>query len=74
MCLAIPMQLIKVEGVLGIVELDGIRREVGLDLIDQAQVGDYLIIHAGYAIEKLDEAEAEKTLRLFRELNSGTEE
>ena len=68
MCLAVPMRLVKIEGRLGSVELEGLSRTVGLDLIENPQVGDYLIVHAGYAIEKLDQEEAEKTLALIRQI------
>jgi hydrogenase expression/formation protein HypC len=67
------MRLIKIEGRLGIVELDGLSRQVGLDLLEDPQIGDYLIIHAGYAIEKLDRDEAEKTLDLFRQIGEAGE-
>jgi hydrogenase expression/formation protein HypC len=68
MCLAVPMRLVKIEGRLGTAELGGVSRQVGLDLLENPQVGDYLIIHAGYAIEKLDPDEAQKTLDLFRQI------
>lgn len=71
MCLAVPMKLEKKEGNTGTVELDGVRLEVGLDLVESPQVGDYLIVHAGYAIQKLDAEEAEKTIALFREVAGG---
>jgi len=66
------MRLVRIEGQQGVVELDGVSRMVGLDLLEAPCVGDYLIVHAGYAIEKLDRDEAEKTLALFRQL--GTED
>lgn len=77
MCLAVPMRVIAVKGVendfttqqLGIVEAQGIEKEVRLDLVDRwPEIGDYLIIHAGFAIHTLDAAEAETNLRLLREL------
>jgi hydrogenase expression/formation protein HypC len=68
MCLAVPMKLVKIEGRLGTVELDGVSLTVGLDLLEDVQVGEYLIVHAGYAIEKLDREEAEKIIALFRQL------
>jgi hydrogenase expression/formation protein HypC len=52
----------------GVVELDGVQRSVSLMLLPEAAVGDHLLIHAGYAIGSVDEAEAQETLRLFREL------
>jgi len=67
MCLAAPMKLESFQGNTGIVELDGVRLQVGLDLIEHPQIGDYLIVHAGYAIQKLDPEEAQRTLDLFRE-------
>ena len=62
MCLAIPMKIIKIEGERGVASLSGVRREVGLGLIKEIKVGDYVIIHAGFAIQRLDEAEAQRTL------------
>jgi len=56
---------------LGVAELEGARHEVDLSLIGPIQVGDYVIIHAGYAIEKLDTAEAIERLALFKELAEG---
>jgi hydrogenase expression/formation protein HypC len=67
-CLAVPMKLIKKEGNVGIAELSGVKREVRLDILPDAEVGDFVIIHAGFAIQKLDEEEAQETLALFREV------
>lgn len=68
MCLAIPMKLLEHHGQSGIVEIGGARKEVMLTLTPDAKVDDYVIIHAGYALEILDEDEAERTLALLREL------
>jgi hydrogenase expression/formation protein HypC len=73
MCLAVPMRLIEAEGNRGVAEIAGVRREVALDLV-QARLGDYLIVHAGYAIEVLDEEEANKTLALLREYAASLDE
>ena len=70
MCLAIPMKLIKIEGDRGIVELSGVKKEVSLYLLDNVEKGDYLIIHAGFAIQKLDEKEAQETLKIWEEIES----
>jgi hydrogenase expression/formation protein HypC len=70
MCLAIPMKLIKVNGERGLVEIGNVQREVGLQLMEDAKVGDYLIVHAGFAIQKLDEKDALETLALFREMEN----
>jgi hydrogenase expression/formation protein HypC len=68
MCLAVPMKIIKIEAEKGIVELDTVRREINLTLIENPQIGEYVIVHAGFAIEKLDVEEAEIRLKLFSEL------
>jgi len=77
MCLAVPMRVIAVKGAendfttnqIGVVEAQGIEKEVRLDLVDRwPEIGDYLIIHAGFAIHTLDATEAETNLRLLQEL------
>jgi len=68
MCLAIPMRLTRINGDKGEVEMDGVSRIISLALLEDVHHGDYLIIHAGFAIEKLDEREANERLKLFREL------
>ncbi len=69
MCWAVPARVIEVDGDLGKVEVEGTVREVGLQLIEGASVGDYVLVHAGFAIQKVDEDEALKTLALFEELH-----
>jgi hydrogenase expression/formation protein HypC len=68
MCLAIPMKLLERDEHRGTVEAGGAKRDVMLTLTPDAKAGDYVIVHAGYALEVLDEAEALRTLDLFREL------
>lgn len=68
MCLAIPMRLVEKDGSEGTVELNGVRRKVSLMLLEEAQVGDHVLIHAGYAIGRVDEQEARETLALLAEL------
>ncbi len=67
MCLAVPLKLIQINGEHGIVELGGIRRKVNLSFVEGAQPGDYVIVHTGFAITRMDEAEAAETLRLLNE-------
>ncbi len=76
MCLAIPMKIISIrpDGCTGCAEYDGIERDVNLSLIDKPQLGEYVIIHAGFAIEKFNTVEAEKQLELFRELAEAIDE
>ena len=68
MCLAIPAQIKSVNGIEGEVEIGGVGRTISLWLTPEAQVGDYVYVHTGYAISVVDEEEALETLRLLREL------
>jgi hydrogenase expression/formation protein HypC len=69
MCLAIPAQVVELrEGDNAVVDLAGVRKEISLALVDQVVVGDYVIVHVGYALNKLDPEEAAKTLALFAEI------
>lgn len=69
MCLAIPAQVVEISGnETAIVQLGGIRKAISTALLDEVAVGDYVIVHVGYALERLNVAEAEETLRLFAEL------
>jgi hydrogenase expression/formation protein HypC len=68
MCLAVPMQIKNVDPPLATVEVAGVRREVNIELLDDVKEQDYVIIHAGYAIEKLHPEEALETLDLLRQV------
>jgi len=70
MCLALPTQIIEIsdDRQYGTVSLDGIRKEISLALLDEVAIGDYVLLHVGYALSKVNEAEAEKTLTLFSEM------
>ncbi|TVO59363.1 HypC/HybG/HupF family hydrogenase formation chaperone [Denitromonas halophila] len=68
MCLAIPARIVeKLDGDAARVDLGGVRKEISLALVDGAEVGDYVIVHVGYALSRLDPEEAAKTLALFEE-------
>jgi len=70
MCLAIPARVVEIlPGQRAVVDLGGVRKEVSIDLVADAQVDDYVIIHVGYAIGKIDPEEALRTLALFAELS-----
>ncbi len=68
MCLAIPMRIIEIDGVTAVTEVDGVKRQVRLDLLPEAAVGDYVLVHAGLAIAMVDAAAARETLELLRKL------
>lgn len=69
MCLAVPAEVLELkENEMALTELGGVRKEVSLMLVDDVEAGDYVLVHAGFAIEKIDKVEAEKTLKLFEEI------
>jgi len=71
MCVGVPMRIISIDGTDAVAEIDGVKRDASLMLMgDELQVGDYVIVHAGFAISKLDENEAKETLELMREVFS----
>lgn len=71
MCLAIPAQVVELrDNDSALVDLAGVRKEISLALVDNVAIGDYVIVHVGYALNKLDPDEAAKTLALFAEMGS----
>lgn len=68
MCLAIPLRLVEVNGADGVGEANGLRRSVRLDFIRQPQVGDYVMVHAGFAVERMSEEQALANLEAIREV------
>jgi hydrogenase expression/formation protein HypC len=68
MCLALPGRIESSSGGLASVDFGGVKREVSLDLVPEAAVGDYVLVHAGFAIQRLEPEDASETLRLFGEL------
>ncbi len=70
MCLAIPAEVLKVDGTKGVVDYGGLEQEVSLDLVEDVHVGDYVLVHVGFAIEKLSKEAALETLAIFKELEA----
>jgi len=69
MCVAIPAQVIEINDFLATVEAYGARRQINLMLLpEEAEIGDYVLVHAGYAIRKIDQEAGKETLRLFDEV------
>jgi len=69
MCLAVPARVIERRaGDLAIIDLGGVRKEISLALVEEVAVGDYVIVHVGFALQKLELEEAERTLQLFAAL------
>ena len=69
MCLGVPMRVVSRDGDDVVAEIDGVKREANLMLLgEEVKVGDFVIVHAGFAISRLDEVEAQETLRMMREV------
>ncbi|MFO7837929.1 MAG: HypC/HybG/HupF family hydrogenase formation chaperone [Desulfosalsimonadaceae bacterium] len=67
MCLAIPSRIVDIQSNIATIDVEGVRRQVSLMLLEDARIGDYVIVHAGFAIQKLDEQTAMESLELLRE-------
>ena len=67
MCLAIPSKITRIENNMATIDVDGVKREASLLLLEDAEIGDYVIVHAGFAIHKIDETAAMETLNLLKE-------
>ena len=70
MCLAIPSKIVKIENNVATIDVDGVRRQASLLLVENPEVGDYVIVHAGFAINKINEKDALESLNLIREAAS----
>ncbi len=66
MCLAVPARVVEISGKRATVEMAGVVQQTSIMMLPDVQIGDYVILHAGFAIEKLDEAEALRTIELFQ--------
>jgi hydrogenase expression/formation protein HypC len=74
MCLAIPAKVIAMDDAMATIDMEGTQREVSTLLIEDLKLGDYVIVHAGFAIHKIDETEARESLKVLRELAAFAEE
>jgi hydrogenase expression/formation protein HypC len=70
MCLAIPAKIIAIEDTIATIDVDGTERQVSLLLLEDAAVGEYVVVHAGFAIQKIDEEAAMESLKVLREMAS----
>jgi hydrogenase expression/formation protein HypC len=68
LCLAVPAKIIRIKGKKALADFGGIQREISLSLLDRIKLGDYVIVHTGFAIQKLDKKDAEETLRMWKEI------
>jgi len=67
MCLAVPSKITKIENGIGTIDVDGVKRTTSLLLVEDAKVGDYVIVHAGFALHKIDEMAAMESLNILKE-------
>jgi len=70
MCLAYPMKIIEIKGKLALVEADGIKREINIEFLKSSKIGDYVMVHAGFAIEKFNPDKVKDILEGFKEYKS----
>ena len=68
MCLAIPLRIVEINGNDGVGEANGLRRKIRLDFIREPKVGDYVIVHAGFAMERMNEEQALANLKAIQEV------
>jgi hydrogenase expression/formation protein HypC len=68
MCVAIPMRVVEINGNEAVCEYEGIKRTARIDLLPEVKVGDYVLIHVGFVIQKIDIDSAEKTLKLYKQM------
>ena len=68
MCLGIPMKVVKIDGDEGLVESGGLKKKANFSLMKSVKPGDYILLHAGFAIEKIKDSEAKKTIKLLKSL------
>jgi hydrogenase expression/formation protein HypC len=74
MCLSIPARIVSIDGKMADVSAGGAIFKAGLHMIENAEVGDYILLHAGFAIQKISEKEAAETIKLFEEMNNSLDE
>jgi hydrogenase expression/formation protein HypC len=68
MCLAIPVKVIKIKGNLAEVDMAGVKRDADVRFLENVKPGDYVLLHAGFAIEKIDEQQAKETLKILKDV------
>ncbi len=75
MCLAVPSKIIEIDGVMATVDVMGLRKEISLMLLpEEPKIGDYVLVHAGFAINKMEPQEAEEALKIFEKIFKDMEE
>lgn len=68
MCLAVPAQVLEIKGYEAVLDFGGVKRKANISLLEDVKIGDYVIVHVGFAIQKLNKKEAEESLRYWKEI------
>ena len=69
MCLGIPLKIIELDGKLALAEMNGVKKKIRVDLLPHIKLGDYVMVHAGFALEKIEKQQAEETMEAILELD-----
>lgn len=69
MCLGIPAKIVRIDEVMAEVDVGGVKRKISIQLLQDVRIGEYVLLHAGFAIQRIDEKEARETLKLLEEIN-----
>ncbi len=69
MCLAVPAKVLEIDGASALVDVAGARRRANVEMVEGLGVGDYVLLHAGFGIQKVDEQEARETIRILEEID-----
>ena len=68
MCVAVPAEVLEIDGSIATLDYGGVKRTANIDFIENVKVGDYVLVHVGFAIQKLDRVEAEESLKLWKQI------
>lgn len=69
MCLGIPAKIVRIDEAMAEVDVGGVKRKISIQLLQDVRMGEYVLLHAGFAIQRIDEKEARETLKLLEEIN-----
>ena len=68
MCLAVPAEVLEIEGSMAVLDYGGVKRKANIDFLEDVKVGDYVLVHVGFAIQKMDREDAQATLALWKQI------
>jgi hydrogenase expression/formation protein HypC len=68
MCVAVPAEVLEIDGSMATIDYGGVKRQANIDFLEDVKVGDYVVVHVGFAIQKLDREDAQETLKLWKKI------